>query len=363
MEISFPRRKAAVVGGPDGLEGDRRRAAAGSGPELVGFEVPLFLENGIRNRDRRLRPERFPPGHVGFEVARERPFERLDHGLGRELRCDACLRRRAFLLRVDGTDAPDAGQDPGRRLLPFRGDLVAHSAPALLMVAGGRAVPDDFGGRITETGQGLPGQRILFCIARRDRRRIGRRDQPRHQGRRQAFEGEPAHGLGRVDEGRQPGPVFPFNPADGFGDGEPHGLDLSKGRNVELQGRGRDLGRGGVAVVGDVAHPVDGVVILFRDLLPDPGEAEFGRRELGHRTEVPEVGPVEGHPQRLALFPDEGPDHAVPQRDGLVPRPGQGLEDEVMAGRRERASAGWRRAGRDREQRGDKQDADGRGDR
>lgn len=41
MEVSLPRRKLAVVGGSDGLEGDGRRAAPGSARSSENFELTL----------------------------------------------------------------------------------------------------------------------------------------------------------------------------------------------------------------------------------------------------------------------------------------------------------------------------------
>ena len=154
-----------------------------------------------------------------------------------------------------------------------------------------------------------------------------------------------------MDEDGEPRPVRPPHPADGLGHGQAHGFHIAQTGDVELEGRGGDLGRGGIAVVRRVTHPVDRFVVVLQDLVADPGEPELGPGELGHRPEVPEVGPVERQPEGIALFPDEGADQAVAQGDAFVPGRGQPVEDEIVARRRQGVLL-LRRCARGRESQG-----------
>ncbi len=352
MEIALPWRQAAVVGRPNGLQGDRRRAAARGRAELVGFEVPLLLEHGIGQADRRPGPESLPPGRMRLEVAGERPLESPGGRIRGQLVAASPGDRPGLALRIRGAHAPGPGEHPVVRHVPVDRDLVAHPAPALLVVAHGGLVGRELGFRVAQAGQRSRGEGVRGAVRPGGRRDVGGRHELRSLPGRPALELEPADGLRGVDEDGEPRPVRPPHPADGLGQGQANGLDLAQPGDVELEGRGRDLGRRGIAVVGGVAHPVDRLVVVLQDVVADPGEPELGSGELGHRAEVPEVGPVERQPEGIALLPDERADHAVAQGDPLVPGRGQPVEDEIMARGGKRVLLPRRRArGREGERR------------
>ncbi len=333
MEVALPRRQAAVVGRPDGLERDGGRAPARGRPELVGLEVPLLLQDGIGQADGGFGPVRPPPGQVGGEVAGHSPLQ----GPGGLVRGQLGVARfppgNGGVVRIARADAPGPREHPVVGHVPVGGHLVAHAAPALLMVADGGLLGDELGLRVAQPGQRARGQGIRGAPRPGGRRGVGGGNELGSLPGRPTFELEPADGLRGLDEGGQPGAILPSHPADGFGQGQPHGLDLAEPRDVELEGRGRDLGRRGIAVVGLVAHAVDGPVVVPEHVVADPREPELGAGEFGHGAQVPEVGPVEGQAQDPALLPDQGPDEAVPQGDTLVPGRRETFEDEVVARR------------------------------
>src|ERR1039458_7498040 len=63
--VAFPGWQFAIVGGPDGLKGDGRRAAAACGTELVLLQIPLAFDDRIGEPDGRLVPVAGPPLGVG----------------------------------------------------------------------------------------------------------------------------------------------------------------------------------------------------------------------------------------------------------------------------------------------------------
>ena len=329
MEIALPGREAAVVRGPDGLEGDGRRPAAGRGAEFISLEIPLLLEKRVGQGDGGPGPEPAPPEIMGFEIAGQAPAPGGTDSLGRG-RPDGSPRG------IGGADRPDSREAPVVGTPPFDDDVVGHPAPALLTIADGRGLRRDARRWIIQSGEALAGDGIRRLAARRGSGSIGGRDEPRRRALRQTLEFEPAHRLGRMDEGPEPRPTFPDDLAHGLPERQPDALDLAQAGDIELQGPGRDLGGSGIALVGNVAQLLDGRVIFLQNLLAHPGEPEFGPVETLHRPEVPEVGPVEGETNRVPLPPDERADEAVAERQALVPGRGQAGEDQIVPGGRAR---------------------------
>ena len=313
------RRQQTVVGRPDPLQRDDRRVAARYAPEFVHLVGVLPFEYLVRQRYGRTVPILRPPFPVALVIFPDpapqgcgRPFAGLQF-IGRH--------------RTGGGNRPRSDQSALREAV-FHRHIVVKIAVSRLAIADRSAVRPlfvfDSTLLVPQPAQIMPahraggGQLALQTIPRSD-----------HLGqhlRRNPFEAEPTDRFGGADETLQRRPSFPLHLGQRVGQYEPCRPHRPQAPHVELDGRSRNFGRSGLPVVRLVELALHGAVVSRFPLAIDPVETEPIARQTVRRSSIPQVDPVERHPQHRIPLPDQFAYESVPQRQRFVPARGQPVE-------------------------------------
>lgn len=159
---------------------------------------------------------------------------------------------------------------------------------------------------------------------------ISRSHQHRLQLRSQIFKNKPPHRFCSMNKCLHLSTICPSSFTQSIIQIQTYLYRLSKFRQRKLQSRSRYFGRSRHPVIGFVEFLLHRPIITFTDMFLDPCKAIIIPRQTICRTQIPQIGTVQGKAQGGIFFPYQRTYRGVSQWNAFIPTLCQSRKDQII---------------------------------